>query len=158
LHSDVSYAVEAAAAKELGKSDAARSFEVLQAEAATEPEVDVMDATLEGLASVKDPRAVTILLAQARPGVPERSRLTALMALEEVKPEFRQDHSQELADVVRLALHDPFFLIQDAGEELAGALKLSEFEPQIQSEAQGAPTIMQRDIAQKVLEQLHQKQ
>ena len=158
LHSDESYAVEAAAAEELGKSDTARAFEVLQAEAATIPEVHVMEGTLKGLASIKDPRGVAILLAQARPGVPERIRLSALRALKGVKQEFRQDHSQELIDVVRVALHDPFFLIQDAGEELVGALKLNEFKAVIQSEVQGAPTIMQRDGAQKVLEQLHQKQ
>jgi hypothetical protein len=84
--------------------------------------------------------------------------VSALSALKGLKPEVRQDHAQELSDVVRQALHDPLLLIQEAGEELVGALDLTEFQADIQTEARGAPTIMQRDDAQKVLEQLQHRQ
>jgi len=158
LQSDVSYAVEAAAARELGKSGAAPAFEALAAEAARKPEVDVMDATLAGLGSLQDPRAVAVLLAQARPGVAERIRLSALTALKGQKQEALQGHAQELIDVVRPTLHDPFLLIQEAGEELVGAFELIQFRADIQTEARNAPTIMQREFAQKVLEQFHPQQ
>jgi aminopeptidase N len=158
LHGDASYAVEAAAAEELGRSGMAQAFDVLRAEAATKPEVHVMKAALEALASTKDPRAATILLAQAQPGVPERVRLSALAGLAGLSEAVEQDHAQELAEVVRAALHDSFLPIQEAGEELIGAFDLAQFQADIQTEAQGAPTIMQRETAQRVLEQLHRSQ
>jgi aminopeptidase N len=158
LHDDSSYAVEAAAAKALGKSGAAQAFDVLQAVTQTKPEIHVMQATLSALAATKDKRAVEILLAQARPGVPERVRLYALAGLESMKELLSQNQSQELVEVVRAALHDPFYPIREVGEELVGVFDLSQFEADIQTEAQGAPMAMQREPAQKVLEQLHHGQ
>jgi hypothetical protein len=69
-----------------------------------------------------------------------------------------QNQSQELVEVVRAALHDPFYPIREVGEELVGVFDLSQFEADIQTEAQGAPMAMQREPAQKVLEQLHHGQ
>jgi aminopeptidase N len=155
LHSDTSYAVEAVAARQLGKSGAAQAFDVLQAEALTDPEVHVMQGTLAGLVATKDPRAVDILLAHARPGTPERIRLSALAGLESLKDAVAQNHAQEMVDVVRAALHDPFYPIQEVGEELVGVFGLAQFEADVQTEAHGAPMAMERDPAQKVLEQLH---
>jgi HEAT repeat protein len=158
LHADSSYAVEEAAAKDLGKSGVAQAFDVLQAEALAKPEVHVMQTTLNALAATKDPRAVEILLAQAQPGVPERIRLYALAGLENLKEAAAQNHAQEVAEVVRAALHDPFYPIQEVGEELVGVFDLTQFEVDIQKEAKGAPMTMQRESAQKVLEQLHHRQ
>jgi aminopeptidase N len=155
LHNDSSYAVEAAAAKGLGKSGVAEAFDVLQAEVLTKPEIHVMQATLSGLVATKNPKAVEILLAQAQPGVPERIRLSALAGLEGLKEAVAPSQVPELTEVVRTALHDPFYFTQEAGEELVGVFDLSQFEADIQTEAQGAPMTMQRDPAQKVLEQLH---
>lgn len=157
LHDDSSYAVEAAAAKGLGKSGAAQAFDVLQAEAQTKPEIHVMQATLNALVATKNPRAVEILLAQALPGVPERIRLYALAGLESMKDVASQNQMPELVEAVRAALHDPFYPIQEVGEELVGVFDLSQFEADIQREAHGAPMAMQRDPAQKVLEQLHRQ-
>ncbi|MFZ0432920.1 MAG: M1 family metallopeptidase [Candidatus Acidiferrales bacterium] len=154
LHSDISYAVEAAAAQTLGKSGVAEAFDVLQAEAASGPEVHVMQATLSALAATKDPRAAAILFAQAQPGIPEPIRLSALAALTDFGPAVKQDHAQELAEVVRAALHDPFFPIQEAGEELVGAFDLIQFRADIQTQAQSAPTMMQREPAQEILDRL----
>jgi aminopeptidase N len=155
LHSDASYAVEAAAAEELGRSGAEHAFDVLQAEAESKPEVHVMDATLDGLASTGDPKAAAILLAQAQPGVPERIRLSALAGLAGLKEAVEREHAPELVEVVREALQDPFLPVQLAGERLVGAFDLTQFQSDIQADAQGAPLIMQRELAQKVLEQLH---
>jgi aminopeptidase N len=155
LHNDSSYAVEAAAAKGLGKSSVAEAFDVLQAEVLTKPEIHVMQATLSGLVATKSPKAVQILLAQAQPGVPERIRLIALAGLKSLKEVVTPSQVPELTEVVRAALHDPFYFTQEAGEELVGVFYLSQFEADIQSEAQRAPMAMQRDPAQKVLEQLH---
>jgi len=154
LNNDDSYAAQAAAAQQLGKSGAATAFDVLQAKVATKPEVHVMIATLKAMASTKDPRAAKILLAEAQPGVPERIRLNALAALAGLKGTVPQNEVLGLAEVVRAALHDPFFPIQEAGEELAGAFHLIQFKEDIQKEAQDAPTFMQREPAREVLDQL----
>jgi aminopeptidase N len=155
LREDPSYAVQAAAAKGLGKSTVPQAFDVLQAEVQTQPERHVMQAVLAGLVATKDPRAVPILLAQAQPGMPERIRMSALAGLGSMKEEVSQNHLQELIDVVRAALHDPFYLTKETGEELVGMFDLTQFEADIQAEAQGAPMALQRDPAKHVLEQLH---
>jgi aminopeptidase N len=158
LQHDLSYAVERAAATNLGKSGTAQAFDVLQAEALAKPEIHVMQATLNGLAATKDPRAVEVLLSEAQPGVPERIRLYALAGLEGLKETVAQSHAQELAEVVGAALDDPFYPVQEIGEELVGVYHLTQFEAQIETEAGGAPMAMQREAAQKILEQLHPRQ
>jgi aminopeptidase N len=153
LQDDSSYAVEAAAASGLGKPGLPEAFDVLQAEALAKPELHVWQATLSGLAATKNPRAAETLLAQAQPGMPERVRVSALAALESLKEPVAQNHVSELVEVVRAALHDPYYPVQKAGEELAGVYDLSQFETDIQTQAQEAPMAMQRDTAKKVLEQ-----
>ena len=155
LHEDSSYAVEAAAARGLGKSGVAEAFDGLQEEVLTKPEMHVMQATLSGLVATRNPKAIEILLAQARPGVSERIRLIALTGLESLKEVITPSQVPELTEVVRAALHDPFYFTQEAGEKLVGVFDLSQFEADIQTEAQRAPMAMQRDPAQKVLEELH---
>jgi aminopeptidase N len=146
LQNDSSYAVEAAAAKGLGKSDMAQAFDVLREEVAKKPEFHVMQGTLAGLVATKNPRAAEILLAQAQPGVAERIRLTALTALQSLREEVTPSQVPELIEVVRAALHDPFYLTQEAGEELVGVFDLTQFESDIQAEAQGAPMAMQPNL------------
>ena len=158
LNHDPSYAVQAAAAQALGKSGVAQAFDVLQAKAKTQPEVHVMIATLNAIAGQKIRETAEILLAEARPGVPERIRLNALAALAGLKPAGDQNHKPQLVEVVGAALRDPFFLIQEAAEELVGAFHLIQFKEDIQTQAQGAPTDMQREPAQQVLEQLNHAQ
>ncbi|HKF51169.1 MAG TPA: M1 family aminopeptidase [Candidatus Acidoferrales bacterium] len=153
LHHDESYAVEAAAAEGIGKSGNAGAFEVLQAEAATKPELHVMQGTLAGLAMTKDPRAVAILLANARPGLDERVRLGALAGLAQMKDEVERDHADELAEVVRGALEDPYLPMRMAGEQLTGAFELTQFRAEIQKDVD-APLVFQRDAAKSALEKL----
>ncbi|MGH9735823.1 MAG: M1 family aminopeptidase [Candidatus Acidiferrales bacterium] len=155
LHQDSSYAVQAAAATGLGKSGVARAFDDLRAEEMASPELHVMQATLGGLAATKDARAVAILLARAKPGVPERIRLAALTELPKLKEVVAQNQLPDLIEVARAALRDPFYLTRAAGEKMVGAFHLTQFEPDIQTEAQHAPMAMQRRVAQQVLDQLH---
>ena len=153
LHNDASYAVQAAAATGLGRSGVAQAFDTLQTVAATASEVHLMAATLDALVATKDSRAAAILLAQARAGVPEQIRLSALGGLAQLKAVVEHDHAQELVEVVRAALHDSFLPVRQAGERLAGVFNLVQFAADIQTDAD-APLIMQRDLARQILTQL----
>lgn len=155
LHQDSSYAVQAAAATGLGKSGAARAFDDLRAEEMASPELHVMQATLGALAATKDARAVEILLARAKPGAPERIRISALTDLTKMKEAIAQNQLPDLIEVTRGALNDPFYLTRAAAEKLVGAFHLTQFEADIQAQAQSAPMAMQRAAAQRVLDQLH---
>lgn len=155
LENDTSYEVEAAAARSLGKSGMSQAFDVLREEVVKKPELHVMQGALAGLVSTKDPRSVEILLAQAQPGVAERIRLAALAGLESLKAEVKSTQIPELTDTVNYALHDPYYLTRETGEELVGVYGLTQFEAEIQAEAKGAPMAMQRDAAQQVLNRLH---
>jgi len=155
LHDDASYAAEAAAASAIGRSGLPQAFEVLQAEAATKPEVHVMQATLGGLAVSKEPKAAAILLAQAQPGVPERIRLSALSGLPRLKEIIEHDHAHDLVEVVRAALHDSYLPLRETAWDVVGAFHLVQFQSDIQTEAQNAPMVQDREAAQKTLEQLH---
>lgn len=153
LHNDESYAVDAAAAEGIGKSGNAQAFDVLQAEAATKPELHVMQGTLAGLAETKDSRAAAILLANARPGVDERVRMSALAGLATLKSVLLREHADELAEVVRGALDDPYLPTRMTGEQLAGAFGLTQFRADIQKDAD-APLVFQREAARSALEEL----
>jgi aminopeptidase N len=155
LQLDPSYAVQAAAAKQLGRSGVG-AFEILQAEAQKSPEIHVMQATLTGLAATGNTRAVEVLVAQARPGVPERIRMSALAGLESFPQSTVKNHFEALADVVRAALRDPFYPVREVGEELVGVFHLTQFEPDVQNEADHAPMAMERGSARNALEQLRQ--
>ncbi|HEV3481145.1 MAG TPA: M1 family aminopeptidase, partial [Candidatus Acidoferrales bacterium] len=157
LHNDASYGAEAAAAENIGRSGDPQAFGALQAEATRKPEVHVMRATLDGLAATKDPRAAAILLAQAEPGVPERTRLSALAGLVQLKDAVERDHSEALVADVNAALWDPFLPVRQAGERLAGVFGLTQFRAEIQKDV-NAPLNTQRELAQMVLQQLQQSQ
>lgn len=154
LHSDESYAAEAAAAEVLGKSGVPKAFDVLQAKVAANPEVHVLRALLDGLAATRDMRAFSILLAKAQPGELERVRLTALADLAKFQPALQHGREQVIAGVIRAALKDPFASVRQAGAELAGQLKLAQFCPDVQAAAHNAPIVPYRDAAQQVLRQL----
>jgi HEAT repeat protein len=154
LKYDASYAVRAAAATELGHSGVPQAFVLLQDAAGREQETHVMQAVLGALAATRDPRAWDILLSEARPGVAERIRETALRGLETLRDVVPATRVAEVGDVVRAALHDPFYPTQAVGEELVGAFDLGQFEADIQHAAQDAPLVMGRDLAEHVLAEL----
>ncbi len=157
LHQNPSYAVEAAAALAIGPSGTPQAFAVLRAEAASRPEIHVMQATLMGLAATKRTEAPAILLAQAQPGIPERVRISALSALAQMKEAVEHGYEPKLVSTVRAALHDPFYLVQNAGEQLVAAYHLTEFRRQIEEQARGAPMMFQRDAARNVLRKLDRR-
>ncbi len=157
LHNDASYAAEAAAAEDIGRSGDPQAFGVLQVEAATKPEAHVMRATLDGLTATKDPRAAAILLSEAQPGVPEQIRLSALSGLAGLKETVEREHAKELLATVRAALDDPFLPVRQEGELLVGTFDLVQFLSDIQADA-SAPLILQRELAQKVLLQLQRSE
>ncbi|HEV2212745.1 MAG TPA: M1 family aminopeptidase, partial [Gammaproteobacteria bacterium] len=97
LQHDASYAVQAAAASGIGHSVTAGAFELLQAKAASRPEIHVARALESALAATGDPRAVNLLLADAQPGKPLRLRLSALNALGAMKDAVEKDHAEEFA-------------------------------------------------------------
>jgi aminopeptidase N len=154
LHNDSSYAVEAAAAEQIGKSRSADAVDILKAAATGNPDVHVMLVILDALAATGDPRAADVLLTEAQPGTPKRVRLRALTRLATMKTTEGLAHSQQLIAVTKAALRDPFFSIQEAGEDIVGTFRLVEFRSDVEREAHGAPTMMQRDAASRVLQQM----
>lgn len=156
LHDTSSYAVQAAAATGLGRSGSPDAQAALEAEITSRPEVHVTIAVLNALASTRDPRAAAILLAQARRGVPEQIRVTALGGLARMRDVIERDSAQkrEVIEAVRAALGDSYFPTQAAGEEVAGAFELTQFRTDIERKAQNAPMAMERDAARSVLQRL----
>lgn len=154
LRSDRSFAVQAAAAAGLGSSGDGGAFDVLREEARKNGEIHVMQGVFAGLIATRDPRAIAILLADARPGVPERLRAQALKALAGSSGFAPAAEKNAVAAAARGALDDPTLFIREAGESLAGAYGLAQFEDEIQTLARTAPTAFERDAAGAALQEL----
>jgi HEAT repeat protein len=154
LEEDSSYAVAAAAARRIGESGNVQAVDFLKRAVARNPDVHVMLAVIDALAATDDLRADDILLAEARLGISKRIRLRALTVLAGMKATNRLDRSPELIAVTAAALCDPFFRIKEAGEDIVGAFRLTQFRSDVEREAQDAPTIMQRESAHKALERM----
>jgi aminopeptidase N len=154
FHNDPSYAVEAAAAQQIGKSENVDAVDILKAAAKGNPDVHVKLAILDALAATGDPGAADVLLAEAQPGVSKRLRLRALTRLANMKTTDQLAHSQQLIAMTEAALHDSFVPIQEAGEDIVGNFSLAQFRSDIETEARSAPTMMQRDAASRVLQEM----
>lgn len=154
LRDDPSYAVEAAAAQQLGNSGNPDAVDILKGAIAQDTDVHVMLAILDGLAATDDLKAADTLLAQARPGMPKRLRLRALTGLAGMNAAKELVRSPVLAVMTAAALNDSFLPIREAGEEIVGEFKLTQFLPEIEREAQNAPTIDERETAQTILNQM----
>ena len=153
LGADSSYAVEAAAARGLGRSGNAGAEPVLAAIARGGSDVHVMTAVLGALAATSDPRAAAVLLDESQPGVPEGVRAAALSALAAMQRSVPGEDSARVAAATRAALGDGAIAVRMAGEELAGAFGLSEFRADVARDAD-APLIIQRRLAEQVLHEL----
>jgi aminopeptidase N len=151
LRDDPSYAVRASAAMQIGSARNVDSVVTLVTALDQKPEAHITLALLDGLAATHDDQAVSRLIEESEPGVPKRFRLRALTRLAEmgdcVQP-------QQLTDVAAKALRDPFFPIQEAGQDLVGAFQLEQFRKEVEREARTAPTKMQRDAATRDLQRL----
>ena len=113
-----------------------------------------MQGVFAGLVATRDPRAIALLLADARPGVPERLRVQALKALTGASGFAPATDQSAISTAVRAALSDPTLFIRQAGEDLAGAYGLAGFESEIETIARTAPTAFERDAAGIALQQL----
>ena len=154
LRDDRSFAVQAAAAAGLGSEGDPGAFGVLREDAEKRGEIHVMQGVFAGLVATRDPRAIPILLADARPGVPERLRVQALKALAGSSGFTPAADKSAVAAAVRAALDDPTLFIRQAGESLAGAYGLAAFESEIGTIARTAPTAFERDAAGAALQEL----
>jgi aminopeptidase N len=121
LRNDQSFAVQAAAAAGLGSDGSLGAFSILSDEAARTDESHVKQGVFQGLLATGDPRAIPVLLAGARPGVPERLRVEALGALAGASGFAPAAEKSAVAAAVRGALRDPTLFIRQAGEALATA-------------------------------------
>jgi aminopeptidase N len=154
LNSDASYAVQAAAAEQIGRSRDSKALEILQSKIANKPEIHVVQAALAGIAASGDARAAAILIAHSQPGVPERIRLSALGGLARVSETARRDHAKEIAGAVGAALRDSYLPVRETAEELAGAFGLVEYRDEIRRLAQDAAMTDERETAQQALSKL----
>jgi HEAT repeat protein len=153
LRADSSYAVEAAAARGIGQSRSANAEPVLAAEVRTGRDVHVLTAVLAALAATRDPRAASVLLDAAQPGVPEGVRASALGDLASMKDSVPGEDSARVIAAARAALDDPVMSVRLSGEELAGAFGLVQFRAQVARDAD-APLVIQSRLAQHVLHEL----
>jgi len=71
------------------------------------------------------------------------------------EPDVYKRQLQDLVEVVRAALHDPYLPVRETAWDLVGTFNLVQFQPEIQNEAQSAPMMHDRDAAKQVLQQLH---
>lgn len=156
LHTDSSYAVEAAAAKGLGASRNVNAEPVLAEGARSQPDVHVLTAVLAALAATRDPRAAAVLLDQAQPGVPERVRGRALEALAAMKDSVPRDDSARVRETVRAALDEPSLTVRLSAESVVGAFGLVQFHEQVRRDAD-APLVIQSRLAQHVLHELDEQ-
>ena len=124
MQSDQSYAVEGAAAKQLGRSGSASAFNVLQSKLNVNNEWHVTVALLNGLSSTKNPKAAQILLAYSQPGVPKRVRMNALSDLPMLKKDLERSNSHALSKTVESALDESYLPLHRVAEHLVDVFRL----------------------------------
>jgi aminopeptidase N len=151
LRSDDSYAVQAAAARQIGSMDGDQSFDILRSKLDQNPEIHVRVAILNALAATHDKRAADVLLESAQPGIPVRVRMTALNALAAMPAD---TPSRELRSVVSAALNDSFFPLQLVAIDAVGHFKLNEYRSELAELMRTAPLAMQRNAAKQAIQEL----
>ena len=154
LHDDRSESVRATAAQALGRYAQFGAFSALKSEAAGKFDYHIMKGVFAGLAATRDPRAAAILLADARPGVDTQVRLGALAALARIASFTGGIDREQLAAVVRSAIHDPVILVRLEGEDLCGIYGLRRFAAELRRLVRTEPTAFQRDNARQALVRL----
>jgi aminopeptidase N len=111
---DVSYVVEGEAAKSLGKTRSARAFDAILHTIERKSQNDVIQQkALEGLAELRDERAIAVCERFARYGAPALARAQAVLALGRLGKEF-PDRRSHVRDALERLLDDPFFRARNA--------------------------------------------
>jgi aminopeptidase N len=154
VRDDSSYAVQAAAAGQLGHSGSPNALEVLRSKLAAVKDRHVTVGVLNGLAAMKSPQAAHIILSYAQPGTPKRVRAAALSNLSALKDELDPADAHALSDTVGAALDDSFLQIHEAAVHLVDVFRLEQFRPAIEQDARNAVIIDDRVDATRVLEHL----
>lgn len=155
LKDDPSEAVQAAAAHALGHYARFGAFSALESEEETRRlDYHVIDGVFAGIVATRDPGAVALLLAAARPGVSTPVRLRALRTLEATASFATKSDRANVVAVVRSALRDPVLLIRLEGESLCGTYGLGQFGGELRRLVRTEPTAFQRDNARQALLQL----
>jgi aminopeptidase N len=154
LRDDPSYAVQAAAAGQLGHSGSRNAFEVLRSKLATAKDRNVTLGVLNGLTAMKSPQAARIILSYAKPGTPKRIRAAALSHLAALKDELDPADAHTLSDTVGAALDDSFLQVHETAVQLVDVFRLKQFRPAIAQDASNAVIIDDRVGAKRVLEHL----
>lgn len=154
MHNDPSYAVEAAAAEQLGRSGGEEPFDALRSELASAPSTYVTVGVLNGMAFSKRREAASIVLSYAQPGRPQRVRLTALSDLPMLKRQLERSGQVALGETVGAALSDPFLPVHELGDHLVDVFRLEQFKPVIEHDASNAVMIDDRAQAKRILDHL----
>ncbi|MFZ0499043.1 MAG: M1 family metallopeptidase [Steroidobacteraceae bacterium] len=154
LRNDPSYAVQAAAAVQLGRSGDAHAFNVLRSESQSKHQEIVAVGLLDAMAASKNAQAAQILLDYARPGTPQRIREHALTDLPRLKGELQRFDAQALSRTVGAALDDPYLPVHEVADHLVDVFKLKQFTPAIELDAKQAVIMDDRNDARHTLKDL----
>jgi aminopeptidase N len=154
LRDDPSYAVQAAAAEELGRSGSASALSALRSRSTARLQDIVAAGVLDGLAATGSPQAAGILLDYAQPGTAQRTRAHALSDLPKLKEELQRSDASALARTVGDALDDPFLPVHEIAVQLVGIFKLEQFRAAVERDAREAAIIDDRLDAERVLRKL----
>ncbi len=154
LRQDPSYAVEAQAASSLGATRSPQAITVLLSVAQSPASIYVQQGVLAALAATGNPAVAPLLLADARPGIPERLRLTALGLLPRLKAVLKPEQTQP---VIEAALDSSFPFLQGVAMQDAADLGLTALKPRIQNLATSLPQAAQRSQARHALERFAPK-
>jgi aminopeptidase N len=153
LLQDDSYAVQMAAAVSLGRSQSPQAFEALRAALPQAKDDHVIQGILVGLAASQHDGAAKLLLAEARPGVPEFPRVIAMRLLPQVQSQIAEN-DPDLDAVVQAGLKDSFSFAQTSAMGLVAAFKLEKYKPELEQLASSLPTADQRKSATDALNSL----
>lgn len=154
IRDDSSYAVQTAAAEQLGHSGSPKAFDALRTALASAQDRDVTIGVLNGLAAMKTPQATHIVFTSAQPGPPKRIRLAALMHLGALKDTLQPNDAKAVGQLVGDAIDDSFLEIHEVGVQLVGTFKLRQFRSAVEREAKKAVIMADRVEAQHVLDGL----
>ena len=154
IRDDPSYAVQAAAAEQLGHSVSPNALDILRTALGAAKDRHVTIGVLNGLAAIKNPQAAHIVFSYAKPGAPERIRLVALTRLPALKEMLPPADANAVSDTVSAALDDSYLQIHEMAVHLVDAFRLKKFRPVIERDARSAVIADDRVYAQHVLEHL----